>query len=82
MKPTSENMRCPICKINKDNQSDMYCNRHVLAKGELQNGYESWLKAYNSLAWEDYLKQLLELEDLVGILIRDVVEFEFYFKQE
>ncbi|MHA2357150.1 MAG: hypothetical protein ACXABK_00065 [Candidatus Heimdallarchaeaceae archaeon] len=81
MKPASDGMLCPICKITKDDRSDIYCNSHVKAKQHLQKGYESWLKAYSLLAWEDFLKQLLDLGDLVGALIRDVVEFEFYFKQ-
>jgi hypothetical protein len=71
---------CPICKVEKKNTNDKYCNNHLQAKEGLQNGYESWLKAYGILSWENYLKQLLDLGDLVGNLVRDVVEYEFYFK--
>jgi hypothetical protein len=74
-------MVCPICKNDKRSSDERYCKKHLKAKEELQKGYESWLKAYSILSWEDYLKQLLDLGDYVGSLIRDVVEYEFYFKE-
>jgi hypothetical protein len=79
MKPEN-NTLCPICKTDKKNPTDTYCKFHLQAKDRLQLGYESWLKAYSILSWEDYLKQLLDLGDQVGDLIRDVIEYEFYFK--
>ena len=75
------NTLCPICKADKKSLNDKYCKYHLQAKDRLQQGYESWLKAYSILAWEDYLKQLLDLGDQVGDLIRDVIEYEFYFKE-
>ena len=73
---------CPICKTDKKNSNDKYCTNHLQARDKLQSGYETWLKAYSILSWEDYLKQLLDLGDQVGSLIRDVVEHEFYFKDD
>ncbi|NHK33085.1 MAG: hypothetical protein FK730_17180 [Asgard group archaeon] len=78
---TKKNALCPICKADKKTQNDKYCKIHLQAKDTLQRGYESWLKAYGILPWDDYLKQLLNLGDLVGDLIRDVIEYEFYFKE-
>ncbi|MCG3220363.1 MAG: hypothetical protein H7641_03195 [Candidatus Heimdallarchaeota archaeon] len=80
MKPKNNSL-CPICKVDKKSPNDKYCKNHLQAKAGLQKGYESWLKAYSILSWEDYLKQLLDLGDQVGNLIRDVVEYEFYFKE-
>ncbi len=80
MKPKKTTL-CPICKVDKKNLNDRYCKFHLQAKDRLQQGYESWLKAYSILSWEDYLKQLLDLGDQVGDLIRDVIEYEFYFKE-
>ncbi|MFW9851695.1 MAG: hypothetical protein ACFFDS_02000 [Candidatus Thorarchaeota archaeon] len=81
MKSRNNNLKCPICKRDKKLPQQKYCVTHNEAKEKLQNGYESWLKAYNILSWEDYLQQLLSLEGGVGNLIRDVVEYELYFKQ-
>jgi len=78
---SKDNLICPICKDDKKNLDDRYCNIHLKAKETLHKGYESWLKAYSILSWDDYLKQLLDLGDHVGDLIRDVVEYEFYFKE-
>ena len=71
---------CPICKKTKENSVDKYCKNHNIAKGLLKQGYESWLNAYGSISWDDYLKNLLELEGLVGDYIKEIVEYEFYFK--
>ncbi|MCG3216606.1 MAG: hypothetical protein KAS63_07765 [Candidatus Heimdallarchaeota archaeon] len=72
---------CPICKVKKKNSMDKYCEKHNSAKKEMQKGYELWLKAYRVLSWDDYLHKLLNLSDSVGILVRDIAEYELYFKQ-
>lgn len=82
MKSKNNNLKCPICRRDKEVAKQKYCSTHSKAKEKIQNGYESWLKAYNILSWDDYLQQLLSLEGKVGNLIRDVVEYELYFKQE
>jgi len=71
---------CPICKKTKENTVDKYCKNHNIAKNMLKKGYESWLRAYGSISWDDYLRNLLELEGLVGEFIKEIVEYEFYFK--
>ena len=71
---------CPICRTKKNDASEKYCNNHNTAKMKLQSGYESWLKAYGVLSWDDFLQRLLNLTDIVGALIKDVVEYELYFK--
>ena len=71
---------CPICKKSKENSKDSYCKNHNSAKKQLKKGYESWLKAYGSLSWDEFLKQLLKLESLVGAFVKEIVEYEFYFK--
>ncbi len=80
MKSKNNNLKCPICKRDKEIVHQKYCSTHNEAKEKLQNGYESWLKAYNILSWDDFLQQLLSLEGEVGSLIRDVAEYELYFK--
>lgn len=72
--------KCKICQNKVEKSSEKLCSTHKLAKIKLQNGYELWLKAYNSLSYDDFLQQLLDLGDLVGTLIKDVVEFELYFQ--
>ena len=81
MNSKNSNLKCPICKRDKELFQQKYCAIHNEAKEKLQKGYESWLKAYNVLSWDDYLQQLLSLEGEVGNLIRDVAEYELYFKQ-
>ena len=76
----TNNQLCPICRIKKQTISEKYCNSHLKAKVELQNGYESWLKAYGVLSWDDFLQRLLNLTDIIGTLIKDVAEYEMYFK--
>jgi len=71
---------CPICRTKKKDVSEKYCNNHNTAKVKLQSGYESWLKAYGVLSWDDFLQRLLNLTDIVGALIKEVVEYELYFK--
>ncbi len=82
MKSRNNHLKCPICKRDKELAQMKYCATHNEAKEKLQKGYESWLKAYNILSWDDYLQQLLSLEGEVGNLIRDVAEYELYFKQD
>ena len=72
---------CPICKLNRENSQTIYCKIHNKAKNMLKDSYESWLKAYVSLSWDDFLQKLLSLDTLVGDLVREIVEFEFYFNQ-
>ncbi|MBY9000306.1 MAG: hypothetical protein KGD64_05290 [Candidatus Heimdallarchaeota archaeon] len=73
-------VKCKICQNKVEKSSDKFCSNHKLAKTKLQNGYELWLKAYDTLSYDDFLQQLLGLGDLVGILIKDVAEFELYFQ--
>ena len=80
LKMPANNQLCPICKTKKKATSEKYCNNHNLAKIELQSAYESWLKAYGVLSWDDFLQRLLNLADIVGTLIKDVAEYEMYFK--
>jgi len=82
MKTKNNTLKCPICKSKKEFTHSKYCLNHNEAKEKLQKGYESWLKAYNVLSWDDYLQQLLSLEGKVGRLIRDVAEYELYFRQD
>ena len=74
------NPLCPICKTKKKDSGRKYCEIHNTAKMKLQEGYESWLKAYGSLSWDDYFQKLLNLVDTIGDFIKDIVEFELYFK--
>ena len=76
----TDNQLCPICKAKKQATREKYCNNHNSAKIKLQRGYESWLKAYGVLSWDDFLQKLLNLTDIVGTLIKDVAEYEMYFK--
>ncbi len=75
------NTKCKICQDKIDKSSDKFCSNHKLAKTKLQNGYELWLKAYDSLPYDDFLQQLLDLGDLVGSLVKDIAEFELYFQE-
>ncbi len=73
--------KCKICQDKTDKSSGEFCSNHKLAKTKLQNGYELWLKAYDSLPYDDFLRQLLDLGDLVGALVKDITEFELYFQE-
>ncbi|MHA1201720.1 MAG: hypothetical protein ACTSQ4_04280 [Candidatus Heimdallarchaeaceae archaeon] len=73
--------KCKICQDKIDKSSGKFCSNHKLAKTKLQNGYELWLKAYDSLPYDDFLQQLLDLGDLVGALVKDITEFELYFQE-
>ena len=77
MNPT----KCKICQDTIYKSSGKFCSSHKLAKTKLQNGYELWLKAYDILPYDDFLQQLLDLGDLVGALVKDIVEFELYFQE-
>ena len=74
-------IKCKICQNKITKSSDKFCPNHKLAKTKLQNGYELWLKAYDSLPYDDFLRQLLDLGDLVGTLVKDLAEFELYFQE-
>jgi len=73
--------KCKVCQVTIDKSSEKYCSNHKLAKTKLQNGYELWLKAYDSLPYDTFLQQLLDLGDLVGAFVKDIVEFELYFQE-
>ncbi len=75
------NTKCKICQDKIDKSSSKFCSNHKHAKTKLQNGYELWLKAYDSLPYDDFLQQLLDLGDLVGSLVKDIAEFELYFQE-
>jgi hypothetical protein len=72
---------CKICKLKREYSQTIYCKIHNKGKSMLKDSYELWLKAYGTLSWEIFLQKLLSLEDLVGDIIREVIEFEVYFKQ-
>lgn len=77
-KPASN--QCPICRTRKESSQKKYCKNHNKAEIKLKKGYELWLKAYGSISWDDYLQRLQKLEGLVGDLVHEVAEYEFYFK--
>ena len=76
-KPSKE---CPICKKTKEDSKEKYCKNHNSAKTLLKQGYETWLKAYGLLSWDEFLKKLMSIDLLVGDFIKEIVEYEFYFK--
>ena len=76
---TSKASSCPICNDKKENHKEKYCKTHNKAKSKLKKGYESWLKAYGVLSWNDYLQKLLDEDLTTGKLLKDIIEYEIYF---
>ncbi|UJG42719.1 MAG: hypothetical protein K9W46_10040 [Candidatus Heimdallarchaeum endolithica] len=71
---------CPICKKEKSGK-DTFCEIHEKAKKSLLEGYELWLRAYGILSWEAYLKELSILDESVGKTVKEVIDYERFFKK-
>ncbi|MHA1868854.1 MAG: hypothetical protein ACTSXD_12500 [Candidatus Heimdallarchaeaceae archaeon] len=71
---------CPICKKEKSGK-DTLCEIHEKAKKSLLEGYELWLRAYGTLSWEAYLKELSILDESVGKTVKEVIDYERFFKK-
>ncbi len=72
---------CPICKSRKD-PTLPYCNIHMEAKNKLKIAYEKWLYAYGVLSWDEFIKEIMALDDNLGQEIRKLVEYERFFKRD
>ncbi|MHA1222196.1 MAG: hypothetical protein ACTSSG_03865 [Candidatus Heimdallarchaeaceae archaeon] len=78
----NKSLYCPICRMEKKSSNKKYCDNHEEAQIAIQKGYELWLRAYGILSWEDYLQNLLRPELITGEFIKDVAEYELYFKKK
>ena len=69
-----------FCLICSRTTSSKYCGYHSKSFDKLASGYESWKRALGEISWEDYLRNLLELQE-TGSYIRDIVEKELQIQE-
>ncbi len=63
------------CLICSRTTSGRYCEYHSKSFDKLASEYESWKRALGKISWEDYLRNLLELQE-TGSSIRAIIENE------
>ncbi len=75
-------MKCTACSreelLSDDEHHDpqqRYCRYHAEALEQLKRHYGSWVAAYGSISWQDYLKRLSKMEE-TGQWARDVIDME------
>lgn len=62
---------CKIC--GRKSGDDEFCEYHQAALFNLKSAYEIWSKAEEYLTWEEYIKQVHELEE-TGRWIKEIIE--------
>jgi len=62
---------CQICGRKSVNED--LCEYHQAAHNNLKAVYEIWAEAIEGVAWEEYIKQVYELED-TGRWIKEMIE--------
>jgi hypothetical protein len=65
--------KCSACmrKVSKNK----YCQYHARVFDNLKEHYNTWIEAYGSISWNDYLNQLLQMNE-TGIWVKDVIIVE------
>lgn len=64
---------CQVC--NRNAESKDFCKYHLLADQVLNKNYDNWCYAYGKLTWNQYLKKLLEANE-IGLWVKEVVKYE------
>jgi hypothetical protein len=67
--------KCVVCYREVVAKSKKFCIYHSQAYDGLKMQYDSWVKAYDGISWDDYLKKLLTL-DQTGSWVKDVINLE------
>ncbi len=75
-----KNDLCVTCDKKKYDAKTIFCEKHKIANKMLKETYGLWVTAYDFITWTEYIKKLYELEEKVGKTIRDILEYELYFK--
>jgi len=52
-----------------------YCLQHKQALDSVMSHYRSWVDAYGSISWEDFLKKLSRMRE-TGCWVKEVIEAE------
>jgi hypothetical protein len=62
---------CKIC--GRRSIKDYLCEYHHAALSNLKSVFEKWTKAIEELTWEEYIRQVYELDD-TGRWIKEIIE--------
>ncbi len=62
---------CKIC--GRKSGDEELCEYHQSALTNLKSAYEIWSEAEEHLAWEEYIKQVNELEE-TGRWVKEIIE--------
>lgn len=66
--------KCVVCKSTIERGD--YCDAHKIAKKNIEKRFKTWQSAYGDLSWEDYLKKLIEDEEIpVGDWAKEVADY-------
>lgn len=52
-----------------------YCSYHAQAFNNLKEQYTTWVHAYDTISWNDFLNKLLQLNE-TGSWVKDVIIVE------
>lgn len=66
--------KCAVC-YRKALPDGRYCLHHKQALDSVTSHYRSWVDAYGSISWEDFLKKLSKMRE-TGSWIKEVIEAE------
>jgi hypothetical protein len=68
----SEMANCRLCKRDHAPSSAL-CAYHLAAKRNLESGYKAWNEGYGGMAWNEYLRRILQSAD-AGQWVKEVAE--------
>ncbi|MHA1221193.1 MAG: hypothetical protein ACTSQB_05625 [Candidatus Heimdallarchaeota archaeon] len=67
-------VQCVVCKATIEKGE--YCDSHMIAKKNLVERYDDWIKAFGKLAWNDYLTMMVNDQDIpIGDWAREVADY-------
>jgi hypothetical protein len=65
-------MKCAACAREA---AERYCRYHELALEQLRSHYGTWVQAYGTMEWGEYLARLLNMPE-TGVWVKEVIEAE------
>lgn len=54
--------KCVVCSSTIE--KGQFCDAHLIAKKNLEESFKDWQKAYGKLTWVEYLKKLINDNDI------------------
>lgn len=67
-------VQCKVCQTTIEKGE--FCDAHLIAKKNLEDRYEDWVKAYGKLSRKEYLTIMVNDQDIpIGEWAREVADY-------